>query len=364
MTPDDFARFKAYDRLNAVSDVLIIAAVLFFTYYYPNPIFDQVGAYILALLMALFSLLWHSLVPDRYLGPRKLLAKNIADAVFATLLISYTGQEQSPFFFVYYVVLLAAGLSIGVRHTFVIAAAVSVGYAVVSGIAIQRLIMEPRSFIYIWANIASLWLVGYLAAFLADEAEKARRGVVEAKQQAETFSRVDWLTGLYNMNHLEVIGTQELARGQRYGHSVAILMLDSDHLKAVNDRYGHPFGDQLIRNLAEVLTRLARRTDTVIRYGGDEFIVLLPETDSVGARFLAERIRATVEEQPLDARGQNISATVSLGVASYPKDASDLMTLLARADAALRYSKQMGRNRVSSYALAMDGGLEAVAEGC
>jgi diguanylate cyclase len=256
--------------------------------------------------------------------------------------------------FLYYLVLLAAAVSIGVRYTFVVAGFVTIAYVVISGIAIQRLVLEPTSFIYIWADIISFWLVSYLAAYLADETAKARRGVAEAREKFESFSKIDWLTGLYNMKHFDVVGVQEVTRAERYGHSLALLMVDSDYLKAINDTYGHQRGDQLITDLATTISQNVRASDTVIRYGGDEFLVVLPETDVLACGFIAERIRAAVEEHGLRVGPTKVKTTVSIGLASYPKDAQDPTGLLARADAALRHSKQLGRNRVTAYVDGME----------
>ena len=354
VTSAEHERDKAYDRLNAIADILMVCAVIFFSYFLPGGMAAHLVVYGLVLFMAVFSVMWHAVVPDRYLGPKKLIVKNLVDAVLATLIIQYTGQEQSPFVFLYYLVLLAAAVSIGVRYTFMLAALITTAYVIISGVAIQRLVLEPTGFIYIWADIVSLWLVSYLAAFLADETAKARQGVAEAREKFESFSKIDWLTGLYNMKHFDALGVQEVARAERYGHPLSLLMIDSDYLKSVNDNYGHQKGDQLISDLAATISQSARSSDTVIRYGGDEFLVVLPETDTLAASFLAERIRAAVEERGLQIGQTKATTTVSIGLASYPKDALDPTGLLARSDAALRHSKQMGRNRVSTYVDGME----------
>ena len=335
---------------------------MFFSYFLPTPLFYQVAIYSLTVLMAVFSLLWHTLVPDKYIGPTKLLLKGMFDTLFVTLLIQYTGVEESPFFFLYYLVLMAVALSLGVRYTFVVAAISSISYLVMSGVVVWRLLLEPRLFIYVWANITSLWLVAYMAAFLADEAENARRMIVEARDKVENFSKIDWLTGLYNMRYFDALAAQEMARAERFGRPMAILMIDSDHLKVINDTFGHQVGDRLITDMAKYITAQCRVSDTVVRYGGDEFIVLLPDTDSMGARYLAERIRASMEAYELPVT-RRVPTTVSIGVASFPEDARGVMGLLACADASLYHSKSAGRNRVTAFSPGMHSREEFEAAG-
>jgi diguanylate cyclase (GGDEF)-like protein len=135
-------------------------------------------------------------------------------------------------------------------------------------------------------------------------------------------------------------------RAERNNRPLSLLLVDSDNLKLVNDTYGHQAGDQMLTTLAELLRGDTRLTDVVVRYGGDEFIVLLPETDLVGARFLAERLRATIEASPFTWQQYRIPRTITIGVATLPHDAGDGVSLIARAYAALYAGKGSGRNRV------------------
>src|SRR5207249_220853 len=140
------------------------------------------------------------------------------------------------------------------------------------------------------------------------------------KDRIEAFAKIDWLTGVYNRRHWDSLASQEVSRAERYQRPLSLLIIDSDHLKAVNDRLGHQAGDQLLIELAAIITQQCRVSDTVIRYGGDEFLVLLPETDSAGAGYLGERIRMAVDEFSLELDdGQDLTTTVSVGVASYPE---------------------------------------------
>ncbi len=153
----------------------------------------------------------------------------------------------------------------------------------------------------------------------------------------------DPLTGVHNRRALNERLTEELARSRRFGHPLALLMLDVDHFKAINDRYGHQTGDQVLTVIGRCLREHVRRIDFVARYGGEEFVILLPETDREGARRFAERLRQAVAA--LELGGELASPTVSIGVA-VSREADTPDSLLQRADAALYAAKRAGRNRV------------------
>lgn len=166
-------------------------------------------------------------------------------------------------------------------------------------------------------------------------------------QQALT----DELTGLYNRRYLRQEMEREVLRSRRYQHSVALVMLDLDDFKRYNDLYGHPAGDRLLRELAEVMRSEVRPTDSLVRYGGDEFAVILPETGLDGAVEVAERLRRRVAEHrfPVEEGSEVVGqVTISLGVAAFPLHASTAQELLQAADEALLLAKQ-GKNRVSRY---------------
>ena len=130
---------------------------------------------------------------------------------------------------------------------------------------------------------------------------------------------------------------------------MSVLMIDSDNLKAVNDNHGHEAGNRLLRQLAERIQAELRYTDVSARYGGDEFIVLLPETPAEGAMDVAERIRESMAAKPLVFDGKAVTSTVSIGVASFPGDGQSLDAIVGRADRALYKAKHSGRNRVERY---------------
>jgi diguanylate cyclase (GGDEF)-like protein len=139
-----------------------------------------------------------------------------------------------------------------------------------------------------------------------------------------------------------------LAHSARYRQSLAVLMLDADHFKSVNDRFGHNGGDKVLRSLVFSIRATLRDSDLIGRVGGEEFVVLSPGADMASAMLLAERVRSTVEQTPLVIDGQSLTLTVSVGVAVAALNESDGTALLKRADAALYGAKRAGRNRVEA----------------
>jgi len=161
------------------------------------------------------------------------------------------------------------------------------------------------------------------------------------------LAATDVLTGLANRRDFMARGTDEILRARRYHSHVCVLMMDIDHFKKVNDTWGHAVGDDVIRQVARITRDVCRVVDVVGRIGGEEFAVLLPQTDTEGALIVAERLRESVAGSAVPlASGETLSVSISIGVAAMTQGDDDLSHLLARADAALYEAKQLGRNCV------------------
>lgn len=175
-------------------------------------------------------------------------------------------------------------------------------------------------------------------------------GVVVTRLMARIrhLSDTDALTGLVNRRRLQETLQSEALRHRRTGHPYSVALLDVDHFKSVNDTHGHAAGDQALRAVAQVLRRTARASDTVGRLGGEEFCVVLPETLAPGARVLAERARAALEQEAIVFEQRQIRLTASIGIATCTDPQEDWAALLKRADAALYRAKSAGRNRVEA----------------
>ena len=196
---------------------------------------------------------------------------------------------------------------------------------------------------------------GHLTQIFNQMADKLRHSHAEvvatnkAMQQQnrllETLSITDGLTGLYNRSKLDVILKDELARFKRNQRPFAVLMMDIDYFKALNDGHGHIAGDQVIAAVAKILSQSIRSVDYAARYGGDEFIIIMVETTADMALKMAERIRSQVNDMRYSANGQIVSVTVSIGVVQCQQSDATPTAVFARADSALYEAKRAGRNR-------------------
>ncbi|MGE5384338.1 MAG: GGDEF domain-containing protein [Betaproteobacteria bacterium] len=201
-------------------------------------------------------------------------------------------------------------------------------------------------------NLAVLRLTEELNAKL--ETERELRNVMSK------LARTDDLTGVFNRRSiLEHLGI-DMARSKRHGAPLAVLMIDIDHFKAINDTYGHVVGDLALRTVVQSLQGALRDTDVLGRFGGEEFLVILPVLGGESAGVAAERLREAVEKNVVNLEGKQVSITISIGVACYrPEDNAE--SLLARADAALYAAKYRGRNRIELEAPAQPLAMPAAA---
>lgn len=179
---------------------------------------------------------------------------------------------------------------------------------------------------------------------VTDEAISKQR-FQAANEQLQKMSRTDGLTGLYNRRYWEEQCEHEYKRTKRSGGNASLIILDIDHFKSINDNYGHPAGDKVIKTMARIITTAIRETDIAGRYGGEEFTVILPDTDADKAFVVAERIRKLTEHLPVEYEGKSIKFTVSLGVAKLDPSYNSHSVWIDRADKGLYEAKESGRNR-------------------
>jgi len=187
--------------------------------------------------------------------------------------------------------------------------------------------------------LITIWLIAVLSLVHLNAQLRAR-------DHLEWMANYDGLTGIHNRRFVMDQMERLVKMAQRYGQPFAVLMLDVDHFKRVNDRRGHVVGDEVLRMVCAVSRRCIRDVDILGRYGGEEFLVLLPNTDREEARMVAERIRHAVRAARAPVPGDPLRVTVSLGVSVYGAETTHAQALVAAADAALYRAKRGGRNRV------------------
>jgi diguanylate cyclase (GGDEF)-like protein len=194
--------------------------------------------------------------------------------------------------------------------------------------------------------------VSHICIILYDVTDIAvnKKELEDLNARLEQVSQTDSLTQLYNRGHWESTLKQEFLRIKRNGGSSALLMFDIDRFKVVNDEYGHTCGDEALRHLSKLLKTTLRETDIAGRYGGEEFVVTLLDTDEKGAEIFAERLRVLIEQSPFLYKQLEVKVTVSIGFACFSNEFKDHERWIEAADKAMYQSKKNGRNKVTAYA--------------
>jgi diguanylate cyclase (GGDEF)-like protein len=182
---------------------------------------------------------------------------------------------------------------------------------------------------------------------LRKEFEDIEKFVRKSRRRLATLANADKVTGIFNRQYFDKIAAEEFEKARVAQRHFSILFVDLDRFKEVNDNYGHRTGDDVLRAIAWLIQKACRNTDIVARYGGEEIVVVLPNTVSEDAIKIGEEIREIVAKQTRERLG--IAVTVSVGVAGFPQDGDSLNSILEKADQALYQAKEKGRNRVCSY---------------
>jgi diguanylate cyclase (GGDEF)-like protein len=263
--------------------------------------------------------------------------------VFLTVLLVLTGGHESPFFFGYILLVGAATLWVSGVGAPILALATSAAYLIGVLLPFNELPSTLADMGRIVFNLIALALVAYVSAIVGREQRRAR-------EEALRLSRYDSLTGLHSRDYFLAEMEQEILRAARSGRSFALLMFDLDGLKAANDRFGHASGDTLLRAVADTLRGDIRITDVAARWGGDEFVLLLPETDLAGAMLVADKIRIDIGRLALPQDGLVVRTSASIGLVTYPEDGKSSTELMRRADLAMYEAKRRGRDQVVRFA--------------
>jgi diguanylate cyclase (GGDEF)-like protein len=294
-------------------------------------------------LAGFFVLILHELMPSGALRPLRFVIEGSAAVVFLTMLVLLTGRSLSPFFFLFPLLVGGAALSASPGVTLILTLETAVAYGVVSFAAPLSESDARDTLARVGINLTALVLLSYAGMIISRVQGRTRDAAIR-------LSTVDSLTDLYNRAYLFNSVDREIQRSRRFRRGFCLLMMDLDGLKGINDHYGHYQGDLVLRMVARTIKANLRNVDVAARYAGDEFVALLPETDPSGAYVVAEKIRQGVAEMLVEAGGQEIPTSVSIGVVSYPDDGGTADELMISADEAMYSSKRLGKNRVVGYA--------------
>jgi diguanylate cyclase (GGDEF)-like protein len=333
---------KGFSRTIAEIEWLLVVLVLVYLLAGATGEVGNIAVSMALFFFGAFVLGLHYLNFNKLESRPKLMIETWIMIIFITWVVWYTGKIQSPLLNLYLLPIIASALIFGKLTTAIQMVAIIGCFMFFSYDPRAKPIMSLVYWGELMALSAPVILVAYITTMLAAD---IRYAVDKIKQVSDT----DDLTGLYNMRAFSSMLQRAFKQSVRYGHAMSVVMIDSDNLKQINDKHGHDAGNRLLQHLVRCIREQLRGSDVMARFGGDEFIVLLSETNNKGAQEMAERIRKAIEVSRFDIRGGDTNVTASLGVASYPEDGGNLEVILDKADKAMYRAKQKGRNKVVAY---------------
>src|SRR5688572_18425142 len=231
--------------------------------------------------------------------------------------------------------------------------ALGMAAAIVAGRGIAAVfVSEPTRLLLAPSGFAAVMVVAALASLLAATFAFLLLHHTRSQAEATRLTTTDPLTGAFNRRTFHEIAEREMSRARRANQPLSIIMLDIDHLRRLNDDFGHETGDEVLQRFADIVRTALRKEDMLVRFAGEQFLVMLPEVSGPGAVVVAGRIRRSMADVPIEAAGHMLEVTVSLGVAARLDEGPESIDgLVARAESALALAKQRGRNRVVALSL-------------
>ncbi len=269
----------------------------------------------------------------------KIVIQTWAMIAFITYILWSTGKIESPMLSLYILAIITTASTLDKKVTLLEMGLISACVLFLTFTPSVLAKMDLTQAIRFLLMLFPFWLIAYFAKMMSDEIRSSRN-------KLEQFALTDELSGLYNYRATMQLAEKELQRAKRYRRSFSIVMCDIDNFKEVNDKYGHNGGNTLIRLIAKTMFKSLRTLDIVGRFGGDEFILVLPEQDENGGYKAGRRLLTLIGDTYYNIANKEIKITVSMGVATYPNHGEELSELIKKADEALYASKQKGKNKV------------------
>jgi diguanylate cyclase (GGDEF)-like protein len=334
------SELRGFSRTLAELEWLLLVLVLLYFVLPSAAILDELGMLLAMAIYAAFVISFRYSKLFTRETQWKLAVETWAIIFFISWCVYQTGGIESPLINLYLLVIIFSALTLGKIVTLLEFTLISAAYFYLAQSSFEGDRFSILHFSEMIMTFAPYLLVGYLTSLLAADLKNAREGL-------ELLSDTDELTGLKNRRAFNSALEAEFKKATRYNRVFSVLMLDADDLKPVNDQFGHAAGDKLIVSIAQVIQESLRETDILARYGGDEFVVILTETNSDRAVGVAERIRISVENTSFSSSGECVGSTISVGIASFSKNSQDGLEIIAQADKKLYESKRKGKNSVS-----------------
>lgn len=333
---------RGFSRTVAEIEWLLLILVLLYQVALGEPGDSATALSMAMFFFAAFVLSFHYMQFYRRESYWKLAIESWVMIIFITWVLMYTGRLESPLLNLYLLVIITSALTLGKLTTLLEMALIAACYLLLG--------YEPGKQIGFATHVASLaallspvLLVAYITTMLSADIRRAMG-------QIKLLSETDELTGVLNMRAFNGICDRVYKQALRYERPFSIIMIDSDSLKSINDQFGHQAGNRLLRTIVQSIQSQLRETDVLARYGGDEFIVLLPETPCAGAAGVASRIRQRVEATSLTFNDTTVTTSASLGVSCFPDHGRSLEAVIESADKAMYLSKSAGKNRITQAA--------------
>jgi len=333
---------RGISRTVAEIEWLLLILVLLYQVFEGPAAEDQSAISAGLFFFAAFVLSFHYVNFYRTESRWKIAIETFVMVVFISWVLWYTGKLASPLVNLYLLVIITSALTLGKLTTMLEMAMIAACFVLLGENSSAGGLLSLAYIGGLVAQLAPMLLVAYITTMFSAD---IRFGLNRARLLSET----DDLTGLYNMRGFGIIADRLFGQAVRYNRPASLLMIDSDNLKKVNDLYGHETGNRLLKMLAKCIETELRHTDVLARYGGDEFVALLPETPADRANEVAQRIGKAVATAPLEFEGKRVETSVSIGLACYPQDGRSIDAVLARADRAMYVAKEQGRNRVVNF---------------
>ena len=328
------AQLRGFARsVSEIEWLLLILAVLYL--FFVNPALARNTSVLGVLLgFAAFVLVFRYARPFATKTHIKLTVEILGMLAFLTAVLALAGGVRSPLINLYLLPIVTAALVLGKRATALVVVLVCVCYPLLEVLTGGPEKLTPDFAVAAVGVLAPFLLVAFCTTLLVEN-------INTAKQRIRALSDRDELTGIYNMRAFTRLSEQEHELASRTDRRYSVLMVDIEHLKALNDTYGHEAGNRAVRLVAEALQRLTRSTDVVARFGGDEFIVLLVSADRAASEEVAQRVRNVVFATTLEVDVKMVRLKVNVGAASFPESGSSLQAVMTAADRMMYKDKEL-----------------------